>query len=121
MKTVTLSVALAAFAFTGVANAATTTPARDARGHFVKAAAPAAKPVAAPKPALAAPKPAAATGAAKPSIFSRMMGTKPAAAAAAPRRAAAPVGRVVTATTTTGKTVHYDCGKAGNATKKACH
>ena len=26
----------------------------------------------------------------------------------------------VTATTKTGKTVHYDCSKAGNANKKAC-
>ena len=31
-----------------------------------------------------------------------------------------PTGRVVTAKTTTGKTVNYDCGKAGNKTKKAC-
>lgn len=36
------------------------------------------------------------------------------------KAAAAPTGRIVTATTKTGKTVHYDCSKAGNANKKAC-
>ncbi len=40
--------------------------------------------------------------------------------AAATHKAAAPAGRIVTATTKTGKTVHYDCSKAGNANKKAC-
>lgn len=37
-------------------------------------------------------------------------------------RATAPVsgGRIVTATTKTGKTVHYNCGKAGNVSKTAC-
>ena len=31
-----------------------------------------------------------------------------------------PAGRTVTTRTTTGKTVTYDCGKPGNATKAAC-
>lgn len=34
--------------------------------------------------------------------------------------AATPKGRMVTVKTSTGKTVTYDCGKAGNATKTAC-
>lgn len=33
---------------------------------------------------------------------------------------AAPGGRMVTAKTTTGKTITYDCSKAGNRTKKVC-
>ena len=31
-----------------------------------------------------------------------------------------PSGRLVTVKTTTGKTITYDCGKAGNKNKKAC-
>lgn len=34
--------------------------------------------------------------------------------------ASTPKGRMVTVKTSTGKTVTYDCGKAGNATKTAC-
>ena len=44
-----------------------------------------------------------------------------AAGRTATRHAApAAAGRMVTAKTSTGKTVTYDCSKAGNAAKKAC-
>ena len=33
---------------------------------------------------------------------------------------ATPSGRMVTAKTKTGKTITYDCGKAGNKNKTAC-
>lgn len=50
--------------------------------------------------------------------------TKPKAAqSAAPALRTAPAagsGRVVAATTKTGKKINYDCSKKGNATKKAC-
>lgn len=73
------------------------------------------------------------TTTAKPSMFQRMKATlagKPAASAApvaatkttTVRRTAAatPNGRMVTTKTSTGKTITYNCSKAGNANKKAC-
>lgn len=51
---------------------------------------------------------------------------KPTPAAAKPAPAAkvkivkATTGRMVTTKTSTGKTITYDCSKAGNASKKAC-
>lgn len=95
---------------------AVATSAKTAPGA-VKASTP--KPVLPAKPAAAsAPKPTAPVGATAP---------KPAATpkpAVAPKRVAAPKpapsGRLVTTKTTTGKTITYNCSKAGNANKKAC-
>jgi hypothetical protein len=81
------------------------------------------------KPAAAKPAPAAAP--AKPSLFSRLTSAvtpepaaKPAAAPAKPavHHASADVanGRMVTTKTSTGKTITYNCSKAGNVHKKAC-
>lgn len=95
---------------TGAMAATTTAPAPAVPAHPTAAAA--AKPAAAP--------------AAKPSIFSRMtnaMTSKPAAPAAKPavhHVAATANGRMVTTKTSTGKTITYNCSKAGNANKKAC-
>ncbi len=53
--------------------------------------------------------PAAAVKPAAPSIFG-----------ARPAKTAAPSNKTVAWTTKTGKTVHYDCSKMGNASKTAC-
>ena len=60
-------------------------------------------------------KPAAHV-AAKPGPVAAMA-AKP---AAKPTAAPPAKGRIVAWTTKTGKVVHYDCSKAGNATKQAC-
>lgn len=70
-------------------------------------------PMAAKTTAVTAMKPKAAPhAAAAPRPVAKMV-AKPAATPPAK-------GRVVAWTTKTGKVVHYDCSKAGNATKKAC-
>lgn len=91
------------------------------------AATPAPAPAAQAHPAVAAAAKPATAPAAKPSIFSRMtsaMTSKPAAAPAAKPAvhhvSATANGRMVTTKTSTGKTITYNCSKAGNANKKAC-
>jgi len=86
----------------------------NARLAVCKGAAPAA-PTAA-KPALVKPVAKPVVAAARPAA--------PAAprVAAAPRAAAHPATtNTVAWTTKTGKTVHYNCAKTGNANKQACH
>jgi len=56
--------------------------------------------------AIAAPT----TPAAKPTAVAKVKAVKKTAV----------TGRMVTTKTTTGKTITYDCSKAGNASKKAC-
>lgn len=73
--------------------------------------------------AQAAPKTTAKTVAtSKTTTTTRPAASKPAATtrATARTRVASRKGKLVTTKTSTGKTVTYDCGKAGNATKAAC-
>lgn len=93
-----------ALLMSGAAFAATTPPVAKPAVKIVKPTA--AKPTAAPTVKVTPPaKPAPA---AKPVIAAKV--TKPAAA----------TGHMVTTKTTTGKTITYNCSKAGNANKKAC-
>jgi hypothetical protein len=76
-----------------------------------------------PAAAPMAAKPMAAAPAAKPMAMAPAAAPAAMAPAARPRAAAAPKPvnpNEVTATLKNGKTVHYDCSKAGNKDKKAC-
>ncbi|WP_298674557.1 hypothetical protein [uncultured Sphingomonas sp.] len=87
-----------------------------ATGGMAYAQAPAAKATTAAHAKVATTKTATVT---KPAMASSSaMATK--ATHVTHKTAAAPNGRMVTTKTTTGKTVTYNCSKAGNANKKAC-
>ena len=101
----------------------------NARLAVCKGAAPAApalaaKPAAArPAPHLAAAARPAAAAAAVPHVAARPAAAPVTRAAPAPRMAARPAStntNTVAWTTKTGKTVHYNCAKAGNTSKQAC-
>jgi hypothetical protein len=106
-----------ALAFTGVAMAAPATPPAKSAPMSVHAPAKATPVKAAPAKTTPVKATAIKAPAAKPAVIQ----AKANAAKPAPVHKIVAVNtNKVTTTTSTGKTVTYDCAKAGNQTKKAC-